>query len=81
MNDVSASESTLEILELSPTEWRVNDRRIADGDPSAILGFIQQVGSFFEVLSLDRLQERSYFSPFQRATETFTSGRSRAAIT
>jgi len=56
------------ITEISPTEWRVSDRTIPDGDPSALLGFIRRVGDFFEVTNFGRVTERSYFSSFERAT-------------
>jgi len=61
------------VTELSPTEWRVSDRTIPDGDPSAVLGFIQQVSDTYEVTNLRRLRERSYFSSFERATASFTA--------
>ena len=70
---VVANGSELAIVELSATEWRVSDRSIPDGNPSAILGFIRQVGTFFEVVSLDRWRERTYFSSFRRATETLAA--------
>jgi hypothetical protein len=56
------------INELSPTEWRVSDRMIADGDPAALVGFIQRVDDAFEVTNFGRPRERSYFSSFDRAT-------------
>ena len=56
------------VNELSPTEWRVSDRRIADGDPAALVGFIQRVDDAFEVTNFGRPRERSYFSSFDRAT-------------
>lgn len=56
------------INEISPTEWRVSDRMIADSDASALLGFIQRVDDAFEVTNLGRPRERSYFSSFDRAT-------------
>ncbi|TFC45606.1 hypothetical protein E3T26_04165 [Cryobacterium sp. TMT1-21] len=60
------------INEISPTEWRVSDRLIADGDASALLGFIQRVDDAFEVTNLGRPRERSYFSSFDRATASLT---------
>ena len=56
------------INELSPTEWRVSDRMIADGDPAALVGFIQRVDDAYEVTNFGRPRERSYFSSFDRAT-------------
>jgi hypothetical protein len=76
------------ISELSPTEWRICDRTIADGDPSALLGFIQRVGiqnggiqnggiqnggGAYEVTYLGRLRERSYFSSFDRAAASLAA--------
>ena len=55
------------INELSPTEWRISDRMIADGDPAALVGFIQRVDDAFEVTDFGRPRERSYFSSFDRA--------------
>ncbi|TFC29467.1 hypothetical protein E3O53_13815 [Cryobacterium sp. TMT2-18-3] len=56
------------INELSPTEWRISDRMIADGDPAALVGFIQRVDDAFEVTDFGRPRERAYFSSFDRAT-------------
>ena len=58
----------VEITELSPTEWRVADHGIEHDDPTALLGFIQIVGSAFEVTNLGRPRERAYFTSFDRAT-------------
>ncbi|TFB50280.1 hypothetical protein [Cryobacterium tagatosivorans] len=59
------------ITELSATEWRICDRSIPDGDPSAVLGFIQQVEGAYEVTRLGSLRERTYFSSFERAAASF----------
>ena len=58
----------VEITELSPTEWRVADHSIEHDDPTALLGFIQIVGSAYEVTNLGRPRERAYFTSFDRAT-------------
>ena len=58
----------MEVIPLSPTEWRVADHATEQDDPSGLLGFIQIVGSAFEVTNLGRPRERSYFSSFDRAT-------------
>ena len=58
----------VEITELSPTEWCVADHAIEHDDPTALLGFIQIVGSAFEVTNLGRPRERAYFTSFDRAT-------------
>jgi len=60
--------SDVHITALSPTEWRVADHAIEHDDASALLGFIQMVGSAFEVTNLGRPRERAYFSSFDRAT-------------
>ncbi|SDJ97937.1 hypothetical protein E3T54_01245 [Cryobacterium sp. Sr8] len=72
--NVFANGSDLEIVEISPTEWRVSAQGVAEQTPAAILGFIRQVGAFFEVMSLDRWRERTYFSSFTRAAETLAQG-------
>ncbi|MFC5928015.1 hypothetical protein D6T64_04795 [Cryobacterium melibiosiphilum] len=57
----------LGLTKLSPTEWRVVDALRPDDDASRVLGFIQRVGDAYEVTSLVRLRERTYFSSFDRA--------------
>lgn len=71
----------IEITELSPTEWRVCDRTMADGDPSALLGFIQQIGGTYEVTNLGRLRERTFFSSFDRATASLAARKDRTVLT
>lgn len=58
----------VEITPISPTEWRIADHALTHDDPTALLGFIQIVGSAFEVTNFGRPRERSYFSSFDRAT-------------
>lgn len=67
-----ASARDLGISELSPTEWRISDRMMADGDPAALVGFIQRVDDAFEVTDFGRPRERSYFSSFDRARASLT---------
>ena len=64
----------VEITALSATEWRVADHAIEHDDPAALLGFIQVVGSAYEVTNLGRPRERAYFSSFDRATASLTRG-------
>lgn len=64
----------VEITALSATEWRVADHAIEHDDPAALLGFIQIVGSAYEVTNLGRPRERAYFSSFDRATASLTRG-------
>jgi len=58
----------VQITAISSTEWRVADQAIEYDDPTALLGFIQIVGSAFEVTNLGRPRERMYFTSFDRAT-------------
>ena len=58
----------IEITAISPTEWRIADHAIEQDDPHALLGFIQIVGTAFEVTNLGRPRERAYFTSFDRAT-------------
>ena len=59
--------TNLGLTELSPTEWRVVDALRPADDAGRVLGFIQRVGDAYEVTSLIRLRERTYFSSFERA--------------
>jgi hypothetical protein len=59
--------TNLGLTELSPTEWRVVDALRPADDAGRVLGFIQRVGGAYEVTSLLRLRERTYFSSFERA--------------
>lgn len=63
-----AEAAEVEITAISSTEWRVADHAIVHDDPTALLGFIQTVGSAFEVTNLGRPRERMYFTSFDRAT-------------
>jgi hypothetical protein len=58
----------VEITAISSTEWRVADHAIEHNDATALLGFIQIVGTAFEVTNLGRPRERAYFTSFDRAT-------------
>ena len=58
----------VEITAISPTEWRIAAQAIEHDDPNALLGFIQIVGTAFEVTNLGRPRERAYFTSFDRAT-------------
>jgi hypothetical protein len=63
----SPETADVEITAISPTEWRIAEHAIEHDDPNALLGFIQTVGSAFEVTNLGRPRERAYFSSFDRA--------------
>ena len=63
-----ATDPDVEITAISPTEWRIADHAIEHDDPNALLGFIQIVGTAFEVTNLGRPRERAYFTSFDRAT-------------
>jgi hypothetical protein len=58
----------VDITAISATEWRIAGHAIENDDPRALLGFIQTVGSAFEVTNLLRPRERAYFTSFDRAT-------------
>ncbi|MCU1444980.1 hypothetical protein [Cryobacterium sp.] len=65
---VAADPAEVEITAISDTEWRIAEHAIEHDDPHALLGFIQVVGTAFEVTSLGRPRERAYFTSFDRAT-------------
>lgn len=66
--DAAPVPSDVEITAISKTEWRIAEHAIEHDDPHALLGFIQIVGTAFEVTNLDRPRERAYFTSFDRAT-------------
>jgi hypothetical protein len=58
----------VEITAISPTEWRIAEHAVQRDDLNALLGFIQTVGTAYEVTNLGRPRERAYFTSFDRAT-------------
>lgn len=64
----------VQIMAVSATEWLVTDHAINEDDPAALLGFIQTVGTAFEVTNLARPRERAYFTSFDRATASLLRG-------
>lgn len=61
----------LQVSRISQTEWRIADGRLSDSSPSKVLGFIQQRGSGFEVLSLDSPDRDLYFAAWVAAIGSF----------
>jgi hypothetical protein len=57
----------LEVIEISPTEWRVSDADAAAHDALALVGFVQQTDAGFEVTAIGRPGERVRFDDFDAA--------------
>ncbi len=58
----------LEVVELSPTEWRVSDlRRPNNGGGFALIGSIEQSATGFEVRELGAAGRRTSFKTFTDA--------------
>jgi hypothetical protein len=74
--------SDVALTELSPREWRVTNRRIDAGDPSGLIGFIEQTGDEYEVLRLGSPLDRSHFPSLDAARAAFVeaAGPSAAAV-
>jgi hypothetical protein len=62
------------LVALSPSEWRVTNRRIDDGDPSGLIGFIERTGDAYEVLRLGSPLDRSRFPTLEAARAAFVGG-------
>ncbi len=56
---------------LSPKEWRVTNARVDAGDPSGLIGFIEQTGGGYEVLRLGAPLVRLYFPSLDAARAAF----------
>jgi hypothetical protein len=63
--------SDVALTALSPNEWRVTNRQIDAGDPSGLIGFIEQAGDGFEVLRLGSPLDRSHFPTLDAARAAF----------
>ncbi len=59
------------LVALSPSEWRVTNSRIDDGDPSGLIGFIERTGDGYEVLRLGSPLDRSRFPTLDAARAAF----------
>jgi hypothetical protein len=75
--------SDVALIELSPREWRVINRRIDAGDPSGLIGFIEQTGAEYVVLRLGSPLDRSHFPSLDAARAAFVEapGPSATAVT
>lgn len=63
----------LQVSRISETEWRIADGRLSDSSPSKVLGFVQQRGETFEVLSLDAPDRDLLFPAWAAAIGSFSS--------
>jgi hypothetical protein len=70
----AATLTNVGVAELSPSQWRVTDVTIADGDPSGSLGFIQRFGDLYEVMKLNLPRDRFYVGSLDRAKACFVDG-------
>lgn len=61
------SPSLLEVLAISPRQWRIRDSRGPSSDPTTVVGFVAQIGATFEVTLLGEPFRRYYFGTFERA--------------
>lgn len=65
---------------LSPTQWRVCDRRVPDRDARSLLGFIEKKSERYEVMQLGHGFEWFYFNSLRAATAHFAAGATRTAV-
>ncbi|GAB3605956.1 hypothetical protein GCM10027413_13650 [Conyzicola nivalis] len=56
---------------LSPTEWRVCDKRVPESDHLSILGFIELRHGLYEVTTMDHPGERVIFDSLAAARGAF----------
>ena len=57
----------LEVLPLSPTEWRVRATELPAGDGRSVLGVIQVIGATYEVMQIGSPLTRYYFASLEDA--------------
>jgi hypothetical protein len=50
----------LTVMPLSDTEWRISDPSHDADDPFSLVGFVQRVGTMFEVIVIGLPGERHY---------------------
>jgi hypothetical protein len=60
---------------LSPTEWRVCDRRVSESDYLSILGVIERKNEFFEATRMSAPSRRLVFASLEAARLAFASSR------
>ena len=63
--------SDVALTALSGNEWRVTNRQVESGDPSALIGFIERSGEEFVVLRLGTPLDRSHFPTLDAARAAF----------
>ncbi|GAA1446212.1 hypothetical protein [Leifsonia poae] len=69
----------VEVIQLSPSEWRVSDMRHADQqDGLSLLGFIEQRGQGFEITVIGAPGKRTRFRDFTEALEWLATRRDRS---
>jgi hypothetical protein len=59
----------LEIIEISPTEWRISDADAVEHDALALVGFIEQTDAGFEVTEIGLPGRRVRFDDFDAALQ------------
>jgi hypothetical protein len=66
----------VEVIELSPTQWRVSDARRPDyGDGLSLIGFIRQTEAGFETTEPGPPRRRNRFPTFPEALTTLSQRR------
>lgn len=65
----------LELLSLSPSRWRVGDRRLAERPGISLLGFIEHRDDRYEVTRFDSPHGDGVFASFEEAVADFASRR------
>jgi len=56
-----------EVLTISPTDWRVSDPTVPEGDGRSVLGVVHAVGDTFEVTRIGTPLARFYFGSLDEA--------------
>ena len=59
----------LEVSEISKSEWRISDARVAAQGAPPVVGFILQLDGMFEVTQIGRPGRRTYFRSFDAALQ------------
>ena len=72
--DLLPTSSDIRLDELSPTEWRVCDKRVDESDHLSILGFVELRNEHFEVTRMDAPGKRVAVDSLRAAREVFTLG-------
>src|SRR5690606_17942881 len=64
---------TVEVLAISPTDWRVSDPTLPESDGSSVIGVVQVVGDTFEVTRIGTPFSRYYFGTLDLAVSFLAS--------